>query len=101
MCKSRPCMPLGKLPMVRRTLFCGLCNFSRLVSAANSQARQAYVTLLRVSTLWRVKLILALNRSLLNREYTLIYVWYEDLGFNHFYVQSPCNSLIENYTEIF
>jgi hypothetical protein len=25
----------------------------------------------------------------------------EGLGFNHFYVQSPCNPLIEDYTEIF
>jgi hypothetical protein len=26
---------------------------------------------------------------------------FEGLGFNHFYVQSPCNHLIEDYTEIF
>jgi hypothetical protein len=25
----------------------------------------------------------------------------EGLGFSHFYVQSPCNSFIEEYTEIF
>jgi hypothetical protein len=25
----------------------------------------------------------------------------EGLGFNYFYVQSPCNPLIEDYTEIF
>jgi hypothetical protein len=25
----------------------------------------------------------------------------EGLGFNHFYVQSPCNPLIEDYTKIF
>jgi hypothetical protein len=25
----------------------------------------------------------------------------EVLGFNHFYMQSPCNPLIEDYTEIF
>jgi hypothetical protein len=26
---------------------------------------------------------------------------YKGLGFNHFYVQSPCNPLTEDYTEIF
>jgi hypothetical protein len=25
----------------------------------------------------------------------------EGLGFNHFYVQSPCNPLIEDYIELF
>jgi hypothetical protein len=38
----------------------------------------------------------ALKRSLLNREWILINV----LKASHFYVQSPCNSLIEDYTAI-
>jgi hypothetical protein len=44
--------------------------------------------------------MLALNRSILNREYNLINVL-KALAFDHFYVQSPCNPLIEDYTEIF
>jgi hypothetical protein len=40
--------------------------------------------------------MLALNRSLLNMEYILI-----NVSFDRFYVQSPCNFLIEHYTEIF
>jgi hypothetical protein len=38
MCKLRTGVRLGKLPMVRRTLFCRRCNFIRWISAANSQA---------------------------------------------------------------
>jgi hypothetical protein len=46
--------------------------------------------------------MLALNRSLLNREYTRYSNKFsEDLGFDHFYVQSQCNFLLENYIEIF
>jgi hypothetical protein len=41
MCKSRAGVRLGKFPMVRRTLFCRRCNFSRFLSAGNSQAQQA------------------------------------------------------------
>jgi hypothetical protein len=37
-CLSRTDVHLGRLPMVRRTLFCRRCNFNRWVSAANSQA---------------------------------------------------------------
>jgi hypothetical protein len=44
--------------------------------------------------------MLALNCSLLNREYTIIKCS-EGLGFDHLYVESPCNFLIEDYTEIF
>jgi hypothetical protein len=40
-CKSRTGLHLGKLPMLRRTLFVRRCNFKRWVSAANSQAGQA------------------------------------------------------------
>jgi hypothetical protein len=40
-------------------------------------------------------LMLVLNRSLLNREYILINVL-----FDHFNVQTPCNFLIGDYTEI-
>jgi hypothetical protein len=39
-CKSRVGMRLGKLPAVRRILFCGHCHFKRCLSAENSQARQ-------------------------------------------------------------
>jgi hypothetical protein len=43
MCKSSTDVHLGKFPMVRRTLFCKRCNFKRWMSAATSQAGQAYV----------------------------------------------------------
>jgi hypothetical protein len=43
--------------------------------------------------------MLALNHSLLNRIYSN--KCSEDLGFDHFYVWSPCNFLIEDYIEIF
>jgi hypothetical protein len=45
---------------------------SRWLSEANSQAGQAYVVIPLMSALWRVDIMLVLNRSLLNREYTLI-----------------------------
>jgi hypothetical protein len=35
------CAPRKKFPMVRRTLFCILCNFNKWHSAANSQGGQA------------------------------------------------------------
>jgi hypothetical protein len=38
LCNSRTGVRHGKLPMVRRILFCRRCNFNRWVSAANSQA---------------------------------------------------------------
>jgi hypothetical protein len=44
------------------------------VSAANSQAGQAYVITDLISALWRVNLTLVLNRSRLNREYVIINV---------------------------
>jgi hypothetical protein len=44
--------------------------------------------------------MLALNSSLLNREYILIKCS-EGFGFDHFYEQSPCNRSIEDYTEVF
>jgi hypothetical protein len=74
MCKSRTNVHLGKFTVVRRTLFCMRCNFSRWLSAASSQAGHAYVMMLLMSALWRVSLMLVLNRSLLNREYILINV---------------------------
>jgi len=40
-CKSRVDVRLGKLPMVRRTLFCRRRNFKRQLSAANSHATHA------------------------------------------------------------
>jgi hypothetical protein len=43
--------------------------------------------------------MLTLERSLLNRDYSS--KCYESLGFSHFYLQSPCNPLIEDYTQIF
>jgi hypothetical protein len=46
-----------------------------LVSLAqNSQAGQAYVIMDLMRALWRVNLLLVLNRSLLNKEYNLINV---------------------------
>jgi hypothetical protein len=51
-----------------------------------------------ISALWRVTLMLALNRSL-DREYSN--KCSEGLGFNHFYMRSPCNPLVEDYTEVF
>jgi hypothetical protein len=60
--------------MERRTLFCRRCNFSRWMSAANSQAGQTQVMILLMSALWRVSLMLVLNHSFLNREYILINV---------------------------
>jgi hypothetical protein len=50
------------------------CNFSRWLSVGNSQVGQAYVIILLMSALWRVILMLVLNRSLLNREYILVNV---------------------------
>jgi hypothetical protein len=38
---SRTGMRLGKLPVVRRTLFCRRCNFNRWESAANTQVGEA------------------------------------------------------------
>jgi hypothetical protein len=43
--------------------------------------------------------MLALSRSLLNREYT--HKCSEGLGFDHFYVQSPSYFPIEDYTRMF
>jgi hypothetical protein len=63
------------------------------VSAANFQAGQAEGITDLISALWKASLMLALKRLLLNNS--------EGLGFNHFCVQSPCNPLIENYTQIF
>jgi hypothetical protein len=65
---------LGKLPMARKTLFGRRYNFSKRDSAANSQAGQAQVITDLIRALWRVCLMLAFNRSLLNREYILINV---------------------------
>jgi hypothetical protein len=48
--------------------------FQRCVSAANSQAGQAKVITDLISALWKVSLMLELNRSLLRREDTLINV---------------------------
>jgi hypothetical protein len=42
-CMSRTGVHLGKVPMVRRTLFCTRCNLTRKVSATNSLAGQAQV----------------------------------------------------------
>jgi hypothetical protein len=50
-------------------------------------------------TLWRVKLILAPNRLILNREYTLINILKALASVNS--VWSPYNFLIEDYTEIY
>jgi hypothetical protein len=45
--------------------------------------------------------MLVLNRLLLNREYVYSNKCSEGLGFDHFYVKSPCNFLIEDYAKIF
>jgi hypothetical protein len=74
MCKSRTGERLGKFPIVQRTLFCRCCCFSRWSSDSNSQAGQAEVIILLLSSLWRVNLMLPLNRSRLNRECTLIHI---------------------------
>jgi hypothetical protein len=50
------------------------CNFSRWLSTANSQVGYAKVIILLMSALWRLNLMLVLNRSLFNREYILINV---------------------------
>jgi hypothetical protein len=65
-CKSLTGVHLEKFPMVRSTLFCRRCDFESQVSAANSQAGQTYVITDLIGSLWRVSLMLALNRSLLN-----------------------------------
>jgi hypothetical protein len=62
---------LGIFLAVRRTLFCRRCNFSRWLSAANSQLGQACVIILLMNASSRVTLMLVLTRSLLNREYIL------------------------------
>jgi hypothetical protein len=41
----------------------------------------------------------ALNRSILNRAQTLNYS--EDLGFDYFYIKSPCNPLVEDNIAVF
>jgi hypothetical protein len=51
-----------------------------------------------ISALWRVSFMLALKPSLLNRDSNICP---EGLGFYHFYMQSPGNPLIEDYTDIF
>jgi hypothetical protein len=43
--------------------------------------------------------MLAFNWSLLNREFTN--KCSEGLGFDYLYMQSPCNPLVEDYTEVF
>jgi hypothetical protein len=91
MCISRTDVRLEKLPMVRRTLFCRRCNLIRWGSATNSHVRQACHH--------RVILMSAINCSLLNREYTLINVLKALASIIS--VWSPCNILIEDYTEIF
>jgi len=40
-CKSRIGVRLGKLPVVRRNLFCTRYKFKRRLSTANSKARKA------------------------------------------------------------
>jgi hypothetical protein len=50
------------------TLFCKRCNSTRWVSASNSQVRQAKVITDLMNILWTVRLMLALNRSILNKE---------------------------------
>jgi hypothetical protein len=99
-CKSRNSVHLGKFQMVRRTLFCRWCSFKRWVSAANSQAGQAWIITDLISALWRTSLMLALKRWFLNKGVDSNKCS-EGLGFNHFYVQSPCNPLIEDYIQIF
>jgi hypothetical protein len=71
LCNSRTSVHLGKLRMVRIALFCRRYNFNRWVSATNSQAREAQVIMDLISALWRVRLMLALYHSLLNRKYVL------------------------------
>jgi hypothetical protein len=68
MCKTQTGMRLGKFPMVRRTLFCRCCNFSRWLSATNSQVGQVQVITVLTTALWRVNLMLLLNCSFLNRD---------------------------------
>jgi hypothetical protein len=70
-CMSRIGVFLGNLPVVRRTLFCRCWSFIRCVSAANSQAGRAYVIMDLIRALWRVNLLLVLNRSFLIKEYNL------------------------------
>jgi hypothetical protein len=93
-------------PCANRELMCALENFqwsgeSYFAGAAISvdgclpqtSRYGKHIMILLISPLWRVNLMLALNRSFLNRECSLINA--------HFYVISPCNFLIEDYTEIF
>jgi hypothetical protein len=61
-------MHLGKFPAVQRALCCIPCSFKKWMFTANSQAGQAYVITDLIITLWRVSLMLALKRLLLNRE---------------------------------
>jgi hypothetical protein len=51
-----------------RSAVCKRCNFKMWVSAENSQAGQTQVITDPISALWRVTLMLALNRSILHRE---------------------------------
>jgi hypothetical protein len=44
--------------------------------------------------------MLALNHSLMNRE-SYCSMYSEGLGSDHFYMQSPCNPLVKDYTEVF
>jgi hypothetical protein len=62
---------LEKLPVVGRNLFRGICNFKREVSAENPQDGQAQVIIDLMGALWRISLMLALYRLLLNGEQAL------------------------------
>jgi hypothetical protein len=87
-CKSRIGVHLGKFPMVRRTLFC------RQTPVVNSQAGKALVITHLISALWRFSLTLELKRSF--EQEVDSNKCTEGLDFNHFYVQPPCNPLIES-----
>jgi hypothetical protein len=67
-CKSPTGVHLGKFPMMQRTSFFTRCSFKRYLYAANSQEGQVEVISHLITALWKVGFMLALKRSLLNKE---------------------------------
>jgi hypothetical protein len=63
---------LDKLSVMLIALFCRRCNFNRGVSAADSQVRQTGAIAGLMRALWKVNLVLVLNRSILNGRYILM-----------------------------
>jgi hypothetical protein len=98
MCISWTSVRLGKLPMVRNTLFCWRCKDGYLPQIPRRDKHKSY----HRSNESFVEGQFNVSALSLTFEYKIYFnKCSEGLDFNHFYVWSPCNFLIKDYTEIF